>query len=156
MLFIRLWKQCRSRSAGFREEGKLALSWSLYKSPPLNESWRQKKTWDQRVASLRLTACEVTVLSPWARHIYPLTVQVQDRKSTQHDWTIVDWDVKSQHKQTVTFVSFLIFWVIHVYQVKTVCHVQKPIAVLCLLYELSRMNKFYWQNLVIFITFISF
>ena len=43
---------------------------------------------------------------------YPNSTQ-EDRKSSQHDWKIVDWDVKHQHKQRnyIVFLSDNDFWV---------------------------------------------
>ena len=49
-----------------------------------------------------------TVLCPWARHFTPrkywLITQEAAARS-RHDWKIVDWDVKPQHKQTKIFFS---------------------------------------------------
>ena len=44
------------------------------------------------------------VLCPWARHFTPrkywfITQEVV--APSRHDWKIVDWDVKHQHKQTI-------------------------------------------------------
>ena len=43
------------------------------------------------------------VLCPWARHFTPQKYWLITQEAvapSQHDWKIVDWDVKPQHKQT--------------------------------------------------------
>ena len=43
------------------------------------------------------------VLCPWARHFTPRKYWLITQEAmalSQHDWKIVDWDVKPQHKQT--------------------------------------------------------
>ena len=39
-----------------------------------------------------------------SKTLYPLlgTATQEDRKSSLHDWIIVDWDIKQQHKQIFT------------------------------------------------------
>ena len=42
------------------------------------------------------------VLCPWARHFTPLKYRLITQEAvapSRHDWKIVDWDVKPQHKQ---------------------------------------------------------
>ena len=42
------------------------------------------------------------VLCPWARHFTPLKYWLITQEAvapSRHDWKIVDWDVKPQHKQ---------------------------------------------------------
>ena len=43
------------------------------------------------------------VLCPWARHVTPRKYWLITQEAvapSRHDWKIVDWDVKPQHKQT--------------------------------------------------------
>ena len=43
------------------------------------------------------------MLCPWARHFTPRKYWLSTQEAvapSQHDWKIVDWDVKPQHKQT--------------------------------------------------------
>ena len=43
------------------------------------------------------------VLCPWARHFTPRKywlIKLEAVAPSRHDWKIVDWDVKLQHKQT--------------------------------------------------------
>ena len=43
------------------------------------------------------------VLCPWARHFTPRMYWLITQEAvaaSRHDWKIVDWDVKPQHKQT--------------------------------------------------------
>ena len=45
------------------------------------------------------------VLCPWARHFTPRKYWLITQEAvapSRHDWKIVDWDVKPQHKQTKT------------------------------------------------------
>ena len=49
-----------------------------------------------------------TVLCPWARHITPQKywlIAQEAMAPSRHDWKIIDWDVKPQHKQTLCCVS---------------------------------------------------
>ena len=46
------------------------------------------------------------VLCPWARHFTPRKYWLITQEAVapfRHDWKIVDWDVKPQHKQTLKF-----------------------------------------------------
>ena len=63
------------------------------------------------------------VLCPWARHFtsrkYWLITQ-EAVATSRHDWKIVDWDVKSQHKQTkrpITLKLGMLHWVLEYYQI---------------------------------------
>ena len=64
------------------------------------------------VDRLQITAGEVTVLCPRARHFIRCLVLVQPRKTgnklSQHDWKNVDWDIKHQNNQNVPSLSFII------------------------------------------------
>ena len=47
------------------------------------------------------------VLCPWARHFTPRKYWLITQEAlapSQHDWKIVDWDVKPQHKQTNKYI----------------------------------------------------
>ena len=56
-------------------------------------------TRDRGAAGSSLTG--ITVLCPWARHIYLCLVLVHPQKDLSwHNWKIVDWDIKNQIKQT--------------------------------------------------------
>ena len=57
-------------------------------------SWRSKPT--------------SAVLCPWARHFTPRKYWLKTQEAvapSRHDWKIVDWDVKPQHKQTNHFLA---------------------------------------------------
>ena len=48
------------------------------------------------------------VLCPWARHLTPRKYWLITQEAvapSRHDWNIVDWDVKPQHKQTMFLKS---------------------------------------------------
>ena len=64
---------------------------------------------DQGVLGSSLTG--ITALCPWARHINPCFVlhgPTQEDPS-RHNWTIVDWDIKNQTKQTHIFKTKIVF-----------------------------------------------
>ena len=42
----------------------------------------------------------ITVLCPWARHIYPFSTGSTQKDPSRHNWKIVDLDIKNQIKQT--------------------------------------------------------
>ena len=47
------------------------------------------------------------VLCPWARHFTPRKYSLITQEAvapSRHDWKIVDWDVKPQHKQNKCFI----------------------------------------------------
>ena len=55
------------------------------------------------------------VLCPWARHFTPRKYWLITQEAvapSRHDWKIVDWDVKPQHKQKNKHLcTLLTFWV---------------------------------------------
>ena len=58
------------------------------------------RTREREVGGSRPTAA---VLCPWARHFTPRKYWLITQEMVApswHDWKIVDWDVKPQHKQT--------------------------------------------------------
>ena len=58
------------------------------------------RTPEREVGGSRPTA---TVLCPWARHFTPRKYWLITQEAvapSRHDWKIVDWDIKPQHKQT--------------------------------------------------------
>ena len=57
------------------------------------------RTPEREVGGSRPTAA---VLCPWARHFTPRKYWLITQEAvapSRHDWKIVDWDVKPQHKQ---------------------------------------------------------
>ena len=67
------------------------------------------RTPEREVGGSKPTAA---MLCPWARHFTPRKYWLITQEAvapSRHDWKIVDWDVKPQHKQT-NFVNFVIFW----------------------------------------------
>ena len=59
------------------------------------------RTPEREVGGSRPTAA---VLCPWARHFTPRKYWLITQEAvapSRHDWKIVDWDVKPQHKQTI-------------------------------------------------------
>ena len=60
------------------------------------------RTPEREVGGSKPTAA---VLCPWARHFTPRKYWLITQEAmapSRHDWKIVDWDVKPQHKQTNT------------------------------------------------------
>ena len=58
------------------------------------------RTPEREVGGWKPTAA---VLCPWARHFTPRKYWLITQEAvapSRHDWKIVDWDVKPQHKQT--------------------------------------------------------
>ena len=58
------------------------------------------RTPEREVGGSKPTAA---VLCPWARHFTPRKYWLITQEAvapSRHDWKIVDWDVKPQHKQT--------------------------------------------------------
>ena len=59
------------------------------------------RTPEREVGGSKPTAA---VLCPWARHFTPRKYWLITQEAvapSRHDWKIVDWDVKPQHKQKV-------------------------------------------------------
>ena len=59
------------------------------------------RTPEREVGGSRPTAA---VLCPWERHFIPRKYWLITQEAvapSRHDWKIVDWDVKPQHKQTL-------------------------------------------------------
>ena len=59
------------------------------------------RTAEREVGGSKPTAA---VLCPWARHFTPRKYWLITQEAvapSRHDWKIVDWDVKSQHKQNL-------------------------------------------------------
>ena len=55
------------------------------------------------------------VLCPWARHFTPRKYWLITQEAvapSRHDWKIVDWDVKPQHKQTNKFLASRFYYVV--------------------------------------------
>ena len=53
------------------------------------------------------------VLCPWARHFTPRKYWLITQEAvapSRHDWKIVDWDVKPQHKKQKKKIEFFNFW----------------------------------------------
>ena len=98
-------KQCRPRSD---------CSWRTCMSENFRSlHYRHKSLWGERggsVVECRTPEREVgglkpiaAVLCPWARHFTPRKYWLITQEAVApswHDWKIVDWDVKPQHKQT--------------------------------------------------------
>ena len=76
------------------------------------------RTPEREVGGSKPTAA---VLCPWARHFTPRKYWLITQEAvapSRHDWKIVDWDVKPQHKQTNLhdFKVLMIynFWVVYI------------------------------------------
>ena len=79
------------------------------------------------------------VLCPWARHFTPRKYWLITQEAvapSRHDWKIVDWDVKPQHKQTNKHIVIagvnigILWWISH--------HIQclnSHNCIICLLYR---------------------
>ena len=53
------------------------------------------------------------VLCPWARHFTPRKYWLITQEAvapSRHDWKIVDWDIKPQHKQTKNSIEISKIW----------------------------------------------
>ena len=64
------------------------------------------RTPEREVGGSKPTAA---VLCPWARHFTPRKYWLITQEAvapSRHDWKIVDWDVKPQHKQNKPLVVF--------------------------------------------------
>ena len=51
------------------------------------------------------------VLCPWARHFTPRKYWLITQEAvapSRHDWKIVDWDIKPQHKQTKHYAEYVV------------------------------------------------
>ena len=62
------------------------------------------RTPEREVGGSKLTAA---VLCPWVRHFTPRKYWLITQEAmapSRHDWKIVDWDVKPQHKQTKSWL----------------------------------------------------
>ena len=62
------------------------------------------RTPEREVGGSKPTAA---VLCPWVRHFTPRKYWLITQEAvapSRHDWKIVDWDVKPQHKQTILLV----------------------------------------------------
>ena len=67
---------------------------------------------EREVGSSRPTAA---VLCPWARHFTPRKYWLITQEAvapSRHDWKIVDWDVKPQHKQNKSLSAYAILLVL--------------------------------------------
>ena len=65
------------------------------------------RTPEREVGGSKPTAA---VLCPWARHFTPRKYWLITQEAvapSRHDWKIVDWDVKPQHKQTKRYFELL-------------------------------------------------
>ena len=67
------------------------------------------RTPEREVGGSKPTAA---VLCPWARHFTPRKYWLITQEAlapSRHDWKIVDWDVKPQHKQNI-YIFILVLW----------------------------------------------
>ena len=72
---------------------------SIHDSGERGGSVVECRTPEREVGGSRPTAA---VLCPWARHFTPRKYWLITQEAvapSRHDWKIVDWDVKPQHKQ---------------------------------------------------------
>ena len=72
----------------------------LYNEGERGGSVVECRTPEREVLGSKPTAA---VLCPWARHFAPRKYWLITQEvvaPSRHDWKIVDWDVKPQHKQT--------------------------------------------------------
>ena len=68
------------------------------------------RTPEREVGGSKPTAA---VLCPWARHFTPRKYWLITQEAvapSRHDWKIVDWDVKPQHKQTKQKLTLIFFY----------------------------------------------
>ena len=85
------WKEYATALICKRERGGSVVEW---------------RTPEREVGGSKPTAA---VLCPWARHFTPRKYWLITQEAvapSQHDWKIVDWDVKPQHKQTKTDLQY--------------------------------------------------
>ena len=67
------------------------------------------RTPEREVGGSKPTAA---VLCPWARHFTPRKYWLITQEAvapSRHDWKIVDWDVKPQHKQTNKLTQIFVY-----------------------------------------------
>ena len=77
------------------------------------------RTPEREVGGSKPTAA---VLCPWARHFTPRKYWLIAQEAvapSRHDWKIVDWDVKPQHKQTKLLNAICVFFLMNL------CFLQK-------------------------------
>ena len=75
-------------------------AWSTFQIGERGGTVVECRTPEQEVGGLKPTTA---VLCPWARHFTPRKYWLITQEAmapSRHDWKIVDWDVKPQHKQT--------------------------------------------------------
>ena len=85
---------------------------SNFDEDPIKNEWGERggsvvecRTPEREVGGSKPTAA---VLCPWARHFTPRKCWLITQEAvapSRHDWKIVDWDVKPQHKQINTTSS---------------------------------------------------
>ena len=98
------------------------------------------RTPEREVGGSKPTAA---VLCPWARHFTPRKYWLITQEAlapSRHDWKLVDWDVKPQHKQNKTpfkikiLTVFVYFYSFSVYYLK-IC------LPWCLIYSITFQTK---------------
>ena len=70
--------------------------WSRERGGSVVECWTREREVEGSIPT-------AAVLCPWARHFTPRKYWLITQEavaSSRHDWKIVDWDIKPQHKQT--------------------------------------------------------
>ena len=90
----------RKSNPKFEDEKPFTCSFSTNKGGERGGSVVECRTPEQEVGGSKPTAA---VLCPWARHFTPRKYWLITQEAvapSRHDWKIVDWDVKPQHKQT--------------------------------------------------------
>ena len=99
-LIIKMSPQCRAYTRALRGENS--------KSPIFHHTDDWCITWAHYFSGERggsVVECPTAaVLCPWARHFTPRKYWLITQEAvapSRHDWEIVDWDVKPQHKQNI-------------------------------------------------------
>ena len=110
MIFIRSLYHCMLSAPTVLSEliqmntYNFTTAFTLFTTRVLGEPWVvERRTPEREVGGSKPTSA---VLCPWARHFLKLPKSTGDTQEvvalSQHDWKVVDWDVKPQHKQNHT------------------------------------------------------
>ena len=118
ILFLYHWHLCRGVYS-FRLSVRMFVcdSVTYVESGERGGSVVECRTPEREVGGSKPTAA---VLCPWARHFTPRKYWLITQEAvapSRHDWKIVDWDVKPQHKHKQTYVEFTTKFYVHVSQV---------------------------------------
>ena len=97
-----IWRKQQQNNV-YHTDYRILLSMSMKCHNQINEAAQQVPQLNDPEREVRGSKPTAAVLCPWARHFTPRKYWLITQEavaSSRHDWKIVDWDVKPQHKQT--------------------------------------------------------